>query len=518
MSQFRMFAQIFFVLFLVLSTFDPASAQSKWDSANWKAAGPKYPFRTNAKGQYIQSADGIWFRFIEKKNAGRASEYVYQFMSQAKGPVQVKWWINYWGADGKERIENLSAKFRKNNSQVYSSGGWRFFAAPGQNLTAVVETKSLNSGTAVSKPGRASFDRTWETSRFDILAGSTLHAKFDIDGLKGRECLMAANFEFSNGQKIKDYDYKDRSQQGNVQVTTTFRPKFDSTNYKDFKLSFDHKTLHLKANKTHNLKFYFVIFVKESGDWKHVASSEKSSFQVEWNGAAHGVTFKSPNYTYRNRKLTGFRLHFDYKGLKDKQCQALVSFRRKSDGSKLSHQLRENFTPTRYDSGVYDDFRVALNKDDLGLWPGKHELEWWVNIYVRNGSEWTHLGGSKAHTITLNIRQNQNQQHLGTVKTRARKVNIVYRDHGSEDFDRVQIRLNGGVVVQNATLRNRTQSVWLTLKNGINNLSFKALNEGNKSPNTAEFEIVDGNGKAIASRREWNLRSGQQAVIAIIKN
>jgi hypothetical protein len=54
------------------------------------------------------------------------------------------------------------------------------------------------------------------------------------------------------------------------------------------------------------------------------------------------------------------------------------------------------------------------------------------------------------------------------------------------------------------------------LEFGMNRIDFKALNEGSSSPNTAEFEVYDENGKMISSK-EWSITTGFTATLLIRK-
>ena len=107
-------------------------------------------------------------------------------------------------------------------------------------------------------------------------------------------------------------------------------------------------------------------------------------------------------------------------------------------------------------------------------------------------------------------------QFLGEFKTKAKKVNIIYRDHQAPDGDVIRVFVNDDIVVSKATLTGGSNGFFLELKDGINKIDFQALNQGLSGPNTAEFRVLDETGKVISSN-QWNLATGVKATIILIK-
>ncbi|PCJ95555.1 MAG: hypothetical protein COA50_09865 [Flavobacteriaceae bacterium] len=106
--------------------------------------------------------------------------------------------------------------------------------------------------------------------------------------------------------------------------------------------------------------------------------------------------------------------------------------------------------------------------------------------------------------------------YLGDVKTSAKFVGIVCRDHEYVDGDRVRIYANGVVVEPNILLTAAFKGINLDLNKGFNRLDFEALNQGSSGPNTAQVDVYDENGKVIYSNR-WNLSTGSKASLIIIQ-
>ncbi|MDT0606677.1 hypothetical protein [Croceitalea rosinachiae] len=107
-------------------------------------------------------------------------------------------------------------------------------------------------------------------------------------------------------------------------------------------------------------------------------------------------------------------------------------------------------------------------------------------------------------------------QYLGDVKTSAKFIGIVCRDHEYVDGDRVKIYLNGEVVEPNILLSGTFKGINIDLTQGFNRIDFEALNQGSSGPNTAQVIITDDLGKVIHNNR-WNLSTGSKASMIVVK-
>ncbi|MFK5889733.1 MAG: hypothetical protein QM486_03250 [Flavobacteriaceae bacterium] len=105
---------------------------------------------------------------------------------------------------------------------------------------------------------------------------------------------------------------------------------------------------------------------------------------------------------------------------------------------------------------------------------------------------------------------------LGTFYTPTNLVRIEVRDFGLEDGDRIKIYLNGEVVQESVTLKNRFYFINIYLKKGFNTISIKALNQGYAGPNTAELEIYDGKG-TLMTAHTWNISTGQVVSTGVVR-
>ncbi|GAA4808611.1 hypothetical protein GCM10023330_14190 [Litoribaculum gwangyangense] len=107
-------------------------------------------------------------------------------------------------------------------------------------------------------------------------------------------------------------------------------------------------------------------------------------------------------------------------------------------------------------------------------------------------------------------------QFLGDFKSKAKFVNVIYRDHGYVDGDLIQVRINDDIIYPRVFLNGGYSGFKLDLKPGFNKIDFVALNQGDSGPNTAEFKVIDDNG-FIVSHNQWNLATGVKATIIVVK-
>lgn len=107
-------------------------------------------------------------------------------------------------------------------------------------------------------------------------------------------------------------------------------------------------------------------------------------------------------------------------------------------------------------------------------------------------------------------------QYLGDIKTTAKFVGIVCRDHEYVDGDRIKIYLNGEVIEYNMLLAGSFKGVNVDLVPGFNRIEFEALNQGSSGPNTAQVVVADEKGQVIHNNK-WNLSTGSKATLIIVK-
>jgi hypothetical protein len=110
---------------------------------------------------------------------------------------------------------------------------------------------------------------------------------------------------------------------------------------------------------------------------------------------------------------------------------------------------------------------------------------------------------------------NQTDQYLGEYTVISNLVKVMCRDHQEPDGDVVSILVNNEVVVQSVILEGGYKTFYLSLREGNNQIDFRALNQGTSGPNTAAFVVFDEFGRQVTSS-EWNLNTGVKASLTII--
>jgi hypothetical protein len=175
--------------------------------------------------------------------------------------------------------------------------------------------------------------------------------------------------------------------------------------------------------------------------------------------------------------------------------------------------------PAATPSGYVSPFKIEPKKEfkstlQVGGDTGNTSVMFQKNEYVSRGSEYQ-------DRTTIKQRGESNEEYrgnrdFGEFKTKSLYLNIMARDFGAEDGDRIKITLNGRVIISDVTLNNNDRATVLTLEPGFNHIEIEALNQGTSGPNTAEFKIFDDK-EALLSANEWNLATGFKATFLFIK-
>jgi len=102
---------------------------------------------------------------------------------------------------------------------------------------------------------------------------------------------------------------------------------------------------------------------------------------------------------------------------------------------------------------------------------------------------------------------------IGSVTMPKRCVEIMVRDHGGVDGDRIKLKLNNKVIVRNLTLTDSWKSYRRRVPRGPSYVIAKALNEGDNSPNTAELAIRPCNGTQRVY--QWKMKTGERRSVKL---
>lgn len=107
-------------------------------------------------------------------------------------------------------------------------------------------------------------------------------------------------------------------------------------------------------------------------------------------------------------------------------------------------------------------------------------------------------------------------QFFGEYRIKSDYIQIMARDFGEQDGDRIKVLVNGRTVVDEIVLTNDFKGIQLTLQPGFNKIDFEALNQGTSGPNTAEFRVYNDK-QELVSGNQWNLATGFHATVMVVK-
>ncbi len=161
-----------------------------------------------------------------------------------------------------------------------------------------------------------------------------------------------------------------------------------------------------------------------------------------------------------------------------------------------------------------------LNKKpeyDLGLSDKKNEVKMLPDRQLKQAGHDLVLKPNLGEAEKGKSGQHFGDMYLGDLKTGAKFVGIVCRDHEFVDGDRVRIYVNGVVAEPNILLTAAFKGLNLELEKGFNRLDFEALNQGSTGPNTAQVDVYDDAGKLLYSNK-WLLSTGSKATLIIVKD
>ncbi len=94
----------------------------------------------------------------------------------------------------------------------------------------------------------------------------------------------------------------------------------------------------------------------------------------------------------------------------------------------------------------------------------------------------------------------ENERLLGTLTSTARQLTLAVWDDAVEDGDSISINVNGKWIARGFPVKNKPQTITITLDPGPNTITFVGDNLGSIPPNTSILEIIDGK-----RRKSFNL-------------
>ena len=101
-----------------------------------------------------------------------------------------------------------------------------------------------------------------------------------------------------------------------------------------------------------------------------------------------------------------------------------------------------------------------------------------------------------------------------TINWEGKKLRLFIWDANMEDGDKIQLTINGNIILDNFETTNKRKEIKCKLVDGENTIEIKATNLGTSPPNTSRIELVDNKTKYPIITQ---LELGKTAIIKIIK-
>jgi len=164
-----------------------------------------------------------------------------------------------------------------------------------------------------------------------------------------------------------------------------------------------------------------------------------------------------------------------------------------NQGSTPQYSISKPFEPTRFKvppkyAPISMDKPMQVKPELSDLNPGL-QYQKKLNQSLRN------LEGSS----NLDSEAFRRDQYFGQFITESETLKINYRDFGAVDGDKIRVWVAGKVVAEVIVLTGSTDKFYIGLVLGENIVEIEAINEGQLSPNTGEFSLVDGDNKLLIS-------------------
>ena len=101
-----------------------------------------------------------------------------------------------------------------------------------------------------------------------------------------------------------------------------------------------------------------------------------------------------------------------------------------------------------------------------------------------------------------------------TINWESKKLKLFIWDANKEDGDKIQLTINGDIMLDDFETKNKRKKIKYKLQEGGNTIEIKSTNSGISPPNTSRIELVDSHIKYLIITQ---LELGKSAIIKVIK-
>jgi hypothetical protein len=251
---------------------------------------------------------------------------------------------------------------------------------------------------------------------------------------------------------------------------------------------------------------YRLVFTENNGTINGYAVTDiggiyetKNTIKGSYNKNSKVLNFKETDVLYSKSKL-------------NENTFCFVNFTGKvklvSENSKLEGDFK----------GFYDNNKPCIN-GTLSLIGSKrlYKLFEKVNSKIQNSKKFDDNLKQKVNPIkildSLKLNNLTKDQNLN-VFFKSENIAIFVWDNQMEDGDKVNIFQNNVLILKDFEISNKKKKIDVVLSQEINIFRIEAINEGEKSPNTASIQLVD---KDRVFDLVSVLKKGEKTSITVIK-
>ena len=101
-----------------------------------------------------------------------------------------------------------------------------------------------------------------------------------------------------------------------------------------------------------------------------------------------------------------------------------------------------------------------------------------------------------------------------TINWESKKLKLYIWDANKEDGDKIQLKINGNIILNEFETRNKRKKIKYKLHQGRNIIEITALSLGSSPPNTSRIELVDSHTKYPIITQ---LELGKSVIIKVVK-
>tara|TARA_R110000796_G_scaffold71409_2_gene161978 strand:+ start:32702 stop:34240 length:1539 start_codon:yes stop_codon:yes gene_type:complete len=261
-----------------------------------------------------------------------------------------------------------------------------------------------------------------------------------------------------------------------------------------------------------DLKFDYLVLNKSRSDYEKLDDASKKTLN------------KKLKYLYANTNFFSLKAKITNLEWPKYELESLANeFLKREEKKETEEEQKED----DFWSGEEEKTDKAKTAKEDDFWNGKSEIsqektdDFWSGKDKSKNTEDDFWGGkgSVEEEVELErkLAEASGDQYLGHKTVTTKYIRVRCRDHGDIDGDRVEILHNGKVIESNYTLSASFSTFNVELTEGINRISFRALNQGSLGNNTAQFRIEDQN-STLLYNNEWNITTGYKGTLLIIKN